>query len=359
LDALLRAGKATISNAPEDKSKAMIKALMSTATSSYAYILKIRESLDPDAGVTRNAIQKLAKDVSIAVTEVVAVTGKLIPGGYMDAKDPNVIAERELLAAASAIDASAKELAILVPTPLDVEEGDELSFEEKLYDLSKAIPAATAALVRAATSVQRELGSKIVVKSMSGRNDLSESNGYFIIYIQYNYHRLVSSAKLVSSATQQLCENACTALNGKVNHERIIVSAKAVSTYTTQLLTATSVQSDQNSQNVIRLKAAAKAVTSATENLVRITEESLDSIDEEKISKVSKRNHSVVTAKILELDAQVNILKTEKELEKARNMLAAVRKGKYQERQEEMTTNNLMMRASKTAQKRPSGREMS
>jgi predicted methyltransferase len=144
-----------------------------------------------------------------------------------------------------------------------------------------------------------------------------------------------------------------------VNHEQIIGSTRDVSTNTAQLLTEISVQSDQNSQNVIRLTASAKAVNNATENLVRITEESLDSIDEEKISIVKKKNHSIVAAKMLELDAQVNILKSVKELEKARNMLAKVREGKFQNKKEEITTNKQIVSTAESAPKMPPGGERS
>ena len=144
-----------------------------------------------------------------------------------------------------------------------------------------------------------------------------------------------------------------------MNHEQIIGSTRDVSTNTAQLLTEISVQSDQNSQNVIRLTASAKAVNNATENLVRITEESLDSIDEEKISIVKKKNHSIVAAKMLELDAQVNILKSVKELEKARNMLAKVREGKFQNKKEEITTNKQIVSTAESAPKMPPGGERS
>jgi talin len=69
---------------------------------------------------------------------------------------------------------------------------------------------------------------------------------------------------------------------------------------------------------------------------VRAAEEALAFDDTEQISNDMSINNAVGTtsARAMEIEAQVSILKMEKELEKARMKLAAVRKGKYQGQQQ-------------------------
>ena len=47
--------------------------------------------------------------------EVVKEASGLVPDGYVDPNDPNVIAERELLSAANSIEAAAKKLSAMRP----------------------------------------------------------------------------------------------------------------------------------------------------------------------------------------------------------------------------------------------------
>ncbi|KAJ1339298.1 hypothetical protein BSLG_006065 [Batrachochytrium salamandrivorans] len=70
------------------------------------------------AGSTADAkcnCKPITKNVTTAVTEVVSAAGKLVPGGYVDPNDPNVITERKLLSAAIAIEQAAKRLAEFKP----------------------------------------------------------------------------------------------------------------------------------------------------------------------------------------------------------------------------------------------------
>ncbi|KAJ3396786.1 Talin-1 [Lobulomyces angularis] len=179
---------------------------------------------------------------------------------------------------------------------------------------------ASSALLKSATSVQREIVSK--GKANKGEkmyyNDGTWSDG------------LVSSAKQVATATQSLCDSANQSLKGTMNRDRVIVAAKAVSASTAQLLSAAIVRSDPNSQSQSRLKAAGKAVISATTQLVKASEESMAFSETDTISfNMEEQYSNPTTAKVMEMEAQMSILKMEKELERARNKLASVRKGKY------------------------------
>jgi len=131
---------------------------------------------------------------------------------------------------------------------------------------------------------------------------------------------LVSEANKVASSTKELCD----AVNGN-NHDRVTVAAKNVASATSHLLTAAMIKADASSPSQKRLQAAGKAVTNATTALIKVSAESTD-VDVEWIDNASQ---SAIGSKVQEIEAQMSILKMEKELDRARNKLAGVRKGKY------------------------------
>ena len=58
---------------------------------------------------------------------------EVLKGDWVDVRDPNVIAETELLQAAASIEAAAKKLAELKPPP-KVGVDDSLNFEEQILE---------------------------------------------------------------------------------------------------------------------------------------------------------------------------------------------------------------------------------
>ena len=143
---------------------------------------------------------------------------------------------------------------------------------------------------------------------------------------------LVSAAKHVASATQELCESANEAakVGTSTNRDRVIVAAKGVSACTTQLLTSAMVKADAQSQSQAKLMAAGRAVNNATNELVKASKECMAFSDTDELSSALLDDKSTAATKIMEMEAQMSILKMEKELERARNKLAVVRKGKYE-----------------------------
>ncbi|KAI9103042.1 hypothetical protein DFS34DRAFT_671082 [Phlyctochytrium arcticum] len=321
---LFRSSKAAIEKAPPEQKEMMIEAVKRAGQAVKSLLTKIKALQENSTSQNKANVQVGAKEIAMAVNGVVQAAGALIPSGYVDPNDPNVIAERELLAAASSIEAAARKLAALAPEERPRAANEDLNFEDQILEAAKAIAAATAALVRSATGAQRELVAK-------GRSAPKEEAMYFSDGTWSD--GLVSAAKMVAGATGDLCEAANQALKGKVERERIIVSAKAVSASTAQLLTSATVRGDSNSQAQIRLRAAGKAVTSATDNLVRAAESNMAFDDAEQfstmISATGGNSGGVMQTRVAEMEAQVAILKMEKELERARMKLASVRKGKY------------------------------
>lgn len=250
------------------------------------------------------------------ISQVVDAVAKLVPEGYVDPNDPNVIAERELLSAANAIEAASRKLIMLQMAERPREANQDLNFEEQIIEAAKAITTATGALMRSATGVQREI-------IANGKNLPKEVTMYFSDGTWSD--GLVSAAKAVVGSTQDLCNAANQFVKSSVPIEKVIVCAKGVSASTVQLLTAAYVRSDPNSIVQLRLRAAAKAVTDATDGLVLASKSTRDDKEVQELVESSSSHKK----KIIEMEIQMKILSLEKELEESRAQLAKIRKNRY------------------------------
>ncbi|RKO99778.1 hypothetical protein CXG81DRAFT_4250, partial [Caulochytrium protostelioides] len=316
---LARAGKASTDQAPAESKAAMSNAVMGVGQAIKDLLDKVRAGQQTNTPAVKAQIQTAAKGLTVAVNEVVNAASSLVPTGYIDSSDPNVIAERELLAAAVSIEAAARKLASLVPEE-KVQADESLNFEGQILAAAKGIANATAALVRSATGTQREIVAK-------GRTGPKETQMYFSDGTWSD--GLVSAAKMVAAATSDLCDAANQAIKGNVQRERVIVAAKSVNASTMQLLTAAMVRSDPSSASQIRLNAAGKAVQSATDQLVKAAEENMAFEDAGIVTTVAKPK-GLANTRVAEMEAAMSVLKMERELEKARTKLSALRKGKYE-----------------------------
>ncbi|KAJ3308550.1 Talin-1, partial [Blyttiomyces sp. JEL0837] len=347
-------GKAATENAPQDQRVPVLEGVKKSVLAAKGLLGRVRTVQESASQANKTNLQNAAREVAFAVNDVVAAVQGLIPSGYVDANDPNVIAERELLNAAAAIEAASKKLAALRATiqptlvdapgsptsptggsPTKPEAVNELRFDEQIVEAARAIAVATGALIKSATSAQREIvaqgKSKKVAAGGNSTTATKGSNNPAVYFSDGTWNEgLVSAAKQVAASTGDLCDAAQQAVKGKVQRERVIASAKSVSASTAQLLAAAVAKTEAGSQGQIRLRAAGKSVTNATDQLVRVAEEALAFTDTEQISAMGQGSSvGLTTARVIEMDAQVSILKMEKELERARAKLAAVRKGKY------------------------------
>ena len=155
-------------------------------------------------------------------------------------------------------------------TFLSVQEvDDDLNFDELILDAAKSIAAATAALIKAASEAQKELVAqgKVSRTSVMQSEDGQWSEG------------LVSAARMVASATHNLCEAANALVKGQSSEEKLIAAAKQVAGSTAQLLLACKVKADPDSRSMKRLEAASNAVRKATETLVRNAQQVLEQDD--------------------------------------------------------------------------------
>ncbi|XP_025081470.1 talin-1-like isoform X4 [Pomacea canaliculata] len=240
---------------------------------------------------------------------------------WVDPEDPTVIAENELLSAASSIEAAAKKLSALKPRQAARKADENLNFDEQILEAAKSIAAATAALVKTASAAQRELVAQGKVSSTFTRHAVDEDGQWS--------QGLISAARMVAAATHSLCEAANAMVQGHASEEKLIASAKEVAGSTAQLLMACKVKADPGSVAMQRLQAAGNAVKRASEALVRAAQQEREMAVEEESLTINRRMVGGIAQEIM---AQEEILRKEKELQDARRRLEKIRKEKYKDR---------------------------
>ncbi|KAH7944929.1 hypothetical protein HPB49_002151 [Dermacentor silvarum] len=242
----------------------------------------------------KQALVSTSRNIAAAVTDIVAAAEALKGTDWADPNDPTVIAETELLGAASSIEAAARKLANLQPRRSVKEADESLNFDEMILEAAKSITAATSALVRAASAAQRELVA-------------------------------AGKARLVAAATHSLVESANWLVQGQASEEKLISSAKQVASSTAQLLVACKVKAEPDSSSMRGLQAAGNAVKQATDHLVRAAQRSIAQEQEFRLV----INQRMVGGIAQEIGAREEILRKERELEEARERLAQLRRAKY------------------------------
>uniref|UniRef100_A0A667YE89 Talin 1 n=1 Tax=Myripristis murdjan TaxID=586833 RepID=A0A667YE89_9TELE len=222
----------------------------------------------------KQQLANYSKRVAGSVTELIQAAEAMKGTEWVDPEDPTVIAENELLGAAAAIEAAAKKLEQLRP---------------RTKPKVGAIPA-------------------------NAVDDGQWSQG------------LISAARMVAAATNNLCEAANSAVQGHASEEKLISSAKQVAASTAQLLVACKVKADQDSQTMKRLQAAGNAVKRASDNLVKAAQKAaFDAQDDQAVVVKSKMVGGIAQI----IAAQEEMLRKERELDEARKKLAMIRQQQY------------------------------
>uniref|UniRef100_A0A671NTF2 Talin-1-like n=1 Tax=Sinocyclocheilus anshuiensis TaxID=1608454 RepID=A0A671NTF2_9TELE len=222
----------------------------------------------------KQQLAHFSKRVAGSVTELIQAAEAMKGTEWVDPEDPTVIAENELLGAAAAIEAAAKKLEQLKP---------------RAKPKVGAIPA-------------------------NAVDDGQWSQG------------LISAARMVAAATNNLCEAANSAVQGHASEEKLISSAKQVAASTAQLLVACKVKADQDSQTMKRLQAAGNAVKRASDNLVKAAQKAaFEAQDDQAVMVKSKMVGGIAQI----IAAQEEMLRKERELEDARKKLAMIRQQQY------------------------------
>jgi talin len=287
-------------------------------------------------GDVQKQIADAASDVTDKVFKLISAA-EALPGGkqakeLIDTADTSALedlAERELLNAARIIKDAAEFLMQARPKRekkervpgMELEEGD---ITDAILDSAQAITGATGVLVEAATVVQKELVARGKANKNANpyRRDPTWAQG------------LVSAAQAVGSSVKLLVEKANLVCQGQAGEEHLIAAARAVASATAQLVTASSVKVDPGSVSHAKLTKAAKAVAEATSHLVNAAKAVEAKRNEPQAAADVSSDDSFTIDRIKELECLAKVAKLEKELERARQELSEIRKGRYQKSQQ-------------------------
>ena len=229
--------------------------------------------------------------------------------------------EREMMAAAKAIEDAANRIASLLQAPaapgLSV---TDMQVNSAVLESAMAITNAAANLIRCATVAQQEIVAH-------GRGSSTRQ----AFYLKNNRwtEGLISAAKAVAQAVSILVESADGVVKGTRKMEELVVAATEVSAATTQLVAASRVKSMPMSKTQDRLESAAVAVRDATKLLVKAAKDAAMRSSEAR-AMAEVRDLSAYEVKKAEMEQQVRILELEKDLTTARQKLASMRKKQYQ-----------------------------
>lgn len=238
------------------------------------------------------------------------------------AEDLESVAEKELLAAARAIENAAKSLTTLTRrTETDysnaaIRIGDD-QINEAILAAARKITASTARLIKAAARAQAERREVAAEGGARYHADPAWANG------------LISAAKEVAGTTQALVVAANRAVAGEEKDEvELVATARAVAAATAQLTTASKVKAvNPDGATQTELEDAAKQVAGSTTNLVTTAKEATSF--QEAAAQASGRGPRLKTGRVAEMEETTNILRLEKELDAARKELARRRKARY------------------------------
>jgi len=234
------------------------------------------------------------------------------------------LAEQELKGAADVIERCVAKLnaATQAARQRAAEKGidiEEQNITEAILEAAQAIAKATGALVASATLVQQEFQKLIAEPKTANvyKRDPQWAQG------------LISAARTVAGAVQHLVKAANSAALGNASEEELVVAAQAVSAATAQLVTASTVKADPNSAAQSKLREASSKVTAATQQLVSAAKQAA-AWEEEQSKVTGDAKFTLAETKIQEMEKQMQILRLEKELEKARQALGTMRKKEYE-----------------------------
>uniref|UniRef100_A0A8C7E221 Talin 1 n=1 Tax=Naja naja TaxID=35670 RepID=A0A8C7E221_NAJNA len=250
--------------------------------SGYLELLEhVLEILQKPSHDLKQQLAGYSKRVAGSVTELIQAAEAMKGTEWVDPEDPTVIAENELLGAAAAIEAAAKKLEQLKPRA----KPKVTPFPSSAWE---SLPAALCPF----HATQREGGPSRCAKTAGSRESLGSP---LVGAIPANAlddgqwsQGLISAARMVAAATNNLCEAANAAVQGHASEEKLISSAKQVAASTAQLLVACKVKADQDSEAMKRLQAAGNAVKRASDNLVKAAQKAAAFEDEENATVVVK-----------------------------------------------------------------------
>ena len=232
------------------------------------------------------------------------------------------IVEREMLAAANAIEQATNRLQAMMSQEITSKySGLDKSVHDSILEASLAITNAIARLIQAATESQKEIVAQGRGSTMSAQQFYKRNNRWT--------EGLISAAKAVAFATNLLIEAADGVINGSHSLEQLIVASNEVAAATAQLVAASRVKANFMSKTQERLEIAAKAVTEACKALVRQVKAISAKQASDADGQIDWGQVPTHEFKVREMEQQVEILKLEKDLGVARRKLGEMRRAGY------------------------------
>jgi len=273
------------------------------------------------SGIGAQQISDTSKILGDKMNDLISVARQL-PGGHSlkleedSGEDLEEVANKELMSAVSAIEEATK---FLLNSRPERKEGEKLKFDTSdisgaIIEAAISISKATTVLVTSAANSQSERIKNQKSNPVVFRKDPMWANG------------LISAAKQVAGAVQQLVKSASNSVEGKAEEEELVAVARMVASSTAQLVSASRAKSDSNSKNHQFLMDAAKTVANATSQLVTAAKNATKMLQEEQEEELAS---NYTGSAVKQLEQQMKVLKLEKELEKARQQMLGSRKQEY------------------------------
>lgn len=202
--------------------------------------------------------------------------------------------------------------------------GDIGQVNKTILEYALEIIQAILKLIKASTACQEEIASKDVSTSSKAEFYLKNSRWS---------EGLISAAKAVSQSTKVLISTADGLLKNENSFEEFIVSSRDVAASTAQLVAASRSKSSLNSKTQQTLEDSSKIVSESCKKLVQHIKSILDkSINE---SDIDFSKLSIHENKTVEMEHQVEILRLETLLDKARKRLGDIRQFNYKAAEDE------------------------
>lgn len=243
-------------------------------------------------------------------------SGQPSPAG--PSEDMESIAEQELLKAAKIIEEAARQIATAKAKPRPPKPVGQIDVTAPIMDAASAITDAAARLIHAAAEAQKERVAMGQLPNAAGayKRDPTWAEG------------LVSAAKYVAMATQQMVAAANDTVEGKMDDAALIAASKAVAAGTAQLVAASRSKADTFSKSSENLVKASQLVKTATDQLVEAARAA--GKPEPDTQDVDFSGLSMTDFKIKQMNQAAKIIELEKELAKQNEVLRAMRKAEYQ-----------------------------
>jgi len=242
---------------------------------------------------------------------------KQVPEEHLE--DLEALAENELLAAVKVIEEAARQLLAARNAPRPPPPTGQVDITGPIMDAAAAIAEAAAKLMRSASEAQKErvAQGKLPNGDSSYKRDPAWSEG------------LISAAKYVVLATQQLTSAANDVVKGKVDEAALIAASRAVAAATAQLVAASKAKASPFSKPHEALMRAAALISDATDKLVAAARAAASHRDAQE-GPLDLSGLSATENKILQMNQATKIIQLENQLAKERDALKRMREAEYQ-----------------------------